>query len=68
MMTFDEVLDRADSMSQEEREELIRILQARLREERRAQILADVKEGEAEFAAGKCKPATPAEIMRRIRK
>lgn len=68
MTKFAEVLDSADSLSQDEREDLIRILQARLREERRAQILEDIKIGEAEYKAGKCKAMTPAQIMRRIRK
>jgi hypothetical protein len=68
MTTFAEVVERADSLSQDEREDLIRILQARLREERRAEILEDVKMGEAAFKAGKCKVMTPAQIMRRLRK
>jgi hypothetical protein len=68
MTTFAEVVERVDSLSQDEREDLIRILQARLRDERRAQILEDVKAAEAEYKAGKCKAMTPAQIMRRIKK
>ena len=66
MNKFGEVLDMADSMSQDEREDLIHILQARLRDERRAQIIRDVREAEEEFKAGGCRPSTPAEIMKQI--
>jgi len=68
MTTFAEVVEDAHSLSQDEREELIRILQVRLREERRAQILEEVKTAESDYKAGKCKVMTPAQIMRRIRK
>jgi hypothetical protein len=68
MTTFAQVVERVHSLTAEEREELIRILHARERDERHAQILEDVKTGEAEFKAGKCKPMTPAQIMRRVRK
>jgi hypothetical protein len=68
MKTFAEVVDSADALSRDEQEELIRILQSRLREERRVQLVADVKAAETEFASGKGKAAMPAEIMRRLRK
>jgi hypothetical protein len=68
MTTFTEVVECADSLSQNEREDLIPILQTRLREERRARVIEDVKAGEAEFKAGKCKAVTPAQIMRRLKK
>jgi len=66
MNRFDEVLTLADSMSQDERENLIQILESRLRDERRAQLVADVHEARREFASGNCVPATPDEIMRQI--
>ena len=68
MTTFAEVVERAHSLRQDEREELIRILQARQREERRAQILEEGKTADADFKGGKCKVMTPAQIMRRFRK
>jgi hypothetical protein len=66
MNKFSDVLEMADAMSQEERENLIQILQARLRDERRAQSAQDVREAEKELRAGRCVPATPAEIMKQI--
>jgi hypothetical protein len=67
MTTFAEVVECAHNLSQDEREELVRILQSGLREERRAQILADVEEGRKEYESGACKPASVEEIMRKIR-
>lgn len=66
MKTFAEVLDMADSMSPEDRENLVAILQSRLREERRAKLVEDVAESREDFAAGKCKPASVDEVMKSI--
>jgi hypothetical protein len=66
MTTFNDVLEKAESLSQDEREDLIHILQARLREERRNRLLEDVEAGRQEFAAGLCKPATVEEIMKQV--
>jgi len=66
MKTFGQVLDWADALSLEEQESLVSILQRRLREQRRAELVKVVKEARAEFKAGKCRPALPAEIMKKI--
>jgi hypothetical protein len=67
MKTFAEVVERADSLSQDEREELIRILQGRLREERREQLLQDVEESRKAIKSETTQSASIDEIMRRIR-
>jgi hypothetical protein len=67
MTTFADVVDQADALSQEEREELIRILQARLLEERDAELLAAVEESRRAARSGTTKSATVDEIMRQIR-
>jgi hypothetical protein len=67
MTTFAEVVESAHSLSPDEREELVRILQSTLRAERRAQLLADVADAEREYESGACKPASVDDIMRRIR-
>lgn len=66
MKTFGQVLDGADALSLEEQESLVSILQRRLREQRRAELMKAAKEARAEFKAGKCRPASPAEIMKKI--
>jgi hypothetical protein len=62
--TFDEVLDAAEQLDAEAKAELVAILSRRLAEAGRTRVLASVLEAEKEFAEGKCKSATPAEIMR----
>ncbi len=66
MKTFGQVLEGADGLSPEEQENLVSILQRRLREQRRAELVKAVKEARAQFKAGKCRPASPAEIMKKI--
>jgi hypothetical protein len=67
MTTFADVVERADSLSRDEREELIRILQVRLREERREQLIQDVEESRKAVKSGTTQPASVDEIMRMTR-
>jgi ribosomal protein S4 len=67
-LPFGEVLEAADHLSQEEQEELIAILHRRLAQVARQRLAADVQEARQEFSAGRCVPATPAEMMREILK
>ena len=64
VLAFGDVLDAADQLSAEDQVELIAILQRRLADARRQQLLSDVRESRREFEAGLCKPTTPEEIMR----
>jgi hypothetical protein len=63
---LDEVLDAAERLPLDAQEELVSILRRRLAEHGRERILADILESRKEFAEGKCRPATPDEIMREI--
>ena len=65
-MNFADILEATEQLSLEDREDLIRILQNRLREEKRADIVKDVKEAQQEFTQGKCQPVTPEELMKEI--
>jgi len=64
--TFGQVLEEADALSPEEQESLVSILQRRLREQRRAELISGVKDARKEFKAGRVRPASPAEIMKKI--
>ena len=66
MKTFGQVLEWAAELSPDEQESLVSILQRRLREQRRAELVAAVKEARKEFGAGRCRPASPGEIMKKI--
>jgi hypothetical protein len=63
MAIFSEVVDAADRLSIEEQEELLAIVRRRLAERRRAELVGDVEEARAEFAAGKARPVTVDELM-----
>jgi hypothetical protein len=66
MKTFGEVLESADGLSLEEQENLISILQHRLREQRRAELAKAVQEARRECQSGRCRPASPSDIMKKI--
>jgi hypothetical protein len=64
--TFAEILEAADQLPIEDRESLIDILQNRLRDRRRADLVRDVREAQQEFAEGKCQAVTPEQLMKEI--
>ena len=66
MTKFAQVLDSADGLAFEEQESLVEVLQHRLAEHRRAELVEAVKAARQEFKAGRCRPATPAQIVKRI--
>ena len=66
MKTFGQVLDSADELTLEEQESLVSVLQRRVIERRRAELIRDVKEARQEFKAGKVRPTSVAEILKRI--
>ena len=65
-ISFADILEATEQLSFEDREDLIRILQNRLREQKRADLITDVKEAQQEFSQGKCQPVTPEELMKEI--
>jgi len=66
MTKFSQVLDSADGLAIEDQESLVEVLQHRVAERRRAELVEAVKSARREFKAGKCRPATPAQIIKRI--
>ena len=66
--TFDDVLDTITAMPADDQEDLVRIVQRRLSDQRRAKLVADVLQAHAEFARGEARIATVEEIMREITK
>ena len=66
MNSYASILEAVESLSEDEQESLVDVLQLRLAERRRANLIATVRESRAEQAGGVCPPATVAEIMRRI--
>jgi hypothetical protein len=64
--SFHVVVEAADQLSAEEQETLIDILNRRLADRRRAELVADIGEAQREFEGGALRPATPDEIMKEI--
>jgi len=65
-ITFATILDAADQLPLEDQENLIDILQKRLRDHRHAELLQEVQQAQQEFAQGQCKIATPQQIIEEI--
>jgi hypothetical protein len=61
--TFVKILEAADCLQLEDQEDLIRVLQNRLSDRRRAELIQDIQESQQEFALGECKFVTPAQLM-----
>ena len=64
--TFRSVLEDADQLTLDEQETLVQVLRHRTAEQRRQQIIEDVREAEEEFRRGECQPTTVADLMAEI--
>jgi hypothetical protein len=63
---FGEILESADKLSVDEKESLVSILNHRVAEQRRDQVVEAVKQARREFKEGRCRPATTAQIMKKL--
>ena len=66
MKTYGQVVDSIEALPDEQQESLMELLQRRLVERRREILFKSVQEARKEFKMGRCRPATPAEIMRKV--
>ena len=66
VMSFNEVLEFADKLSLDDQETLMEVLHRRIIEHRRAELAKEIQDAQQEFKEGKCKPTTPAELMKEI--
>jgi hypothetical protein len=67
MTSFAQTLDVIESLPVDEQEDVLEVMQRRLAERRRTDLVATVKQSRKEFAAGRCKPASVTAIMRQIK-
>ena len=67
MNTLDQVLETALNLTYEQQEMLIKILQNRHRENRRAEIAADAKKTLADFRAGKIRQQSAEDVIAALR-
>ena len=66
-MTFSDVIEAIDQLSQDEQEALIDVVRRRLAEGGRRRLAADVEAARKEFASGQCRTVAPKELVREIR-
>ena len=64
--SFGEILEAADNLPISDQESLRDILTKRINDRRRDEIAAEIREAREEFETGRCKPATPDELMTEI--
>lgn len=64
--SFHIVVEAADRLTEEEQETLIEVLNRRLADRRRAELVTDIQEAQREFEGGALRPTTPDEIMKEI--
>ncbi len=63
-MRFAELLEAVDELPSAEQAELVEIVQRRLIEHRRDELPEEIREARRDFQAGRCRTATPDEILR----
>ena len=66
MKSYGQVLDSIEALPEEQQESLADIVRKRLAERRRAALVKSVGATRKEFKSGKLRPATSAEIMRKV--
>jgi hypothetical protein len=65
-MPFAEVLEAVDQLSAEDQEVLVEIVRRRAAERSRKRLAAEAQEAQHEFAEGRCRRTTSAELMDEI--
>ncbi len=63
---FRDVLEAIDTLSLEEQETLMDIVQRRVAERSRKLLAAEIREARQEFAEGRCQPTTAEELMKEV--
>jgi len=63
---FHVVVEAADRLALEEQETLVKVLNRRLADRRRAALARDIRDAQKEFERGALRPTSPDEIMKEI--
>ena len=67
MNSYAATLEALEALPLEEQESVLEIMQRRLAERRRTELIATVKQARKELVAGQGKPASVASIMRQVK-
>jgi hypothetical protein len=63
-LTFDQITEAIDQLPYSQQIAILDLLKQRLREQRRAELLADIDEARAEARSGRARIMTPEEIIK----
>jgi TRAP-type C4-dicarboxylate transport system substrate-binding protein len=66
VMSFGEVLEVFDELPLEEQETLLDVMQRRVVERRREEIVQEIQAAQREFESGQCQVVTPDELLAEI--
>jgi hypothetical protein len=66
IVSFGDVLEAIETLSLDEQETLVAIVERRLAERARQRLAADIQEARAEFSRGHCQPASVEALMEEI--
>ena len=66
VVSFGAVLEAVDQLPTDDQEMLLEVLHRRMIERRREALAADIRKARKEFKNGRCRPATPDELMAEI--
>lgn len=66
MKTYGQVVDSIEALPADQQQSLMELLQHRLAERRREALVASVQAARKEFKAGKLRPVSASEIMRKV--
>ena len=65
---FNDVLDAADALPVQQQEDLVRILQSRVLDQKREALAQSVREARAEYARGEVNKGSVADLMKDLEK
>ena len=66
MKTYGQLVDSIEALPHDQQESLVELMQHRIVARRREALVESVRESRKEFEAGKLRPSSPAEIMRKV--
>lgn len=63
---FADLVEMIDRLPLDERQSLVEVVRKRIADDERCRIAASIRSARREHSRGRCKPATPDELMREI--
>jgi hypothetical protein len=68
VLTFDQILDQIENLATDDKEMLLDIIQKRMTQQRRKEIISDIRIGRKDYTKGNVKRGSSKDLMREISK